>query len=59
MKKDLNIAAKDIVGISVGLSPKPSFENKNNPGAHARADKLTPQQRSDIAKKAAKARWNK
>jgi len=28
-------------------------------GGKARADKLTPGQRSDIAKKAAKARWKK
>jgi len=28
-------------------------------GGRARADKLSPEQRKDIAKKAAKARWNK
>ena len=28
-------------------------------GGKARADKLTPEQRSEIAKKAAKARWGK
>ena len=28
-------------------------------GGKARAEKLTPERRSDIAKKAAKARWNK
>lgn len=28
-------------------------------GGKARASKLTPEQRSEIAKKAAKARWNK
>jgi hypothetical protein len=28
-------------------------------GGHARAGKLTPEQRSDIAKKAAEARWKK
>lgn len=28
-------------------------------GGKARADKLTPEQRSDIAKKAAQARWEK
>ena len=28
-------------------------------GGKARADKLTPEQRSEIAKKAAKARWKK
>jgi hypothetical protein len=28
-------------------------------GGKARADKLTPEQRSEIAKKAAQSRWNK
>jgi len=30
-----------------------------NKGGKARAEKLTPEQRSEIAKKAAKARWSK
>jgi len=50
---------------------KPQDESKKNPaavtlgrlgglkGGKARAAKLTPEQRKDIAKKAAQARWNK
>jgi hypothetical protein len=41
------------------LKPKSGRVRSGHAGAKARAEKLTPKQRSDIAKKAAKARWYK
>jgi hypothetical protein len=60
--KDINVIASEIVGQATQSSDK-------NPaavalgrlgglkGGKARAEKLTPEQRSEIATKAAKARW--
>lgn len=66
--QDPNKLAKSIVDIATGnIAPK----KEKNPaavalgklgglkGGKARAAKLTPKQRSDIAKKAAKIRWKK
>lgn len=62
--KDANKLAKSIVDIATGNTPR-----EKNPaavalgklgglkGGKARAAKLTPEQRSEIAKKAAKIRW--
>jgi hypothetical protein len=69
-KKDTNELAKYIVGIATGEIPAPT-ENTKNPaavalgrlgglkGGKARANSLTPEQRSEIAKKAATERWKK
>lgn len=57
--KDLNELAADIVGKATG-EPQPE-EPEKDPKAvkrgKARADSLTPEERSEIAKKAARARW--
>lgn len=68
--KDLNQRAKNIVDLATGaLESRP--QPIKNPaavalgrlgglvGGKARAKKLTAKERSDIAKKAAAARWNK
>jgi hypothetical protein len=64
MNKDVNVIASNIVG-------QVTSESSKNPnavalgrlgglkGGKARASKLTPEQRKEIAKKAAKARWSK
>lgn len=64
--RDPNQLAKYIVDISIGeVEEKPESEKAKAgraggyKGGYARADKLTPEERSAIAKKAAKARWNK
>ncbi len=70
--RDLNILAKAIVDIATEGEPEtPPAEDTRNPhavalgrlggakGGKARAEKLTPEQRSEISRKAAKARWNK
>ena len=70
---DLNQRAKSIVDIATSDTKDPENEamKLKNPhavalgklgglkGGKARAAKLTSEQRSDIAKKAAKTRWNK
>ena len=69
--RDTNVLASRIVEQATGESlPKPE-DSKKNPaavalgrlgglkGGKARANKLTPEQRKEIAKKAATARWNK
>jgi hypothetical protein len=65
--RDANQLAKLIVDMSTGEAPPP--EPAKNPaavalgrlgglkGGKARAKSLTPKKRSEIAKKAAKARW--
>ena len=70
-KLDLNQLAKRIVDEATGeepITPVPPEKNKaaqelgrlgGLKGGTARANKLTPEQRSDIAKKAAAARWKK
>lgn len=66
--RDPNQLAKMIVDISTGESEDTVSEVKKNPparragglvGGKARAKKLTPEQRTDIARIAASARWKK
>ncbi len=68
--RDPNALAAAIVAEATGETP-PSHQPEKNPaavalgrlggikGGKARAAKLTPEQRSEIAKKAAAARWEK
>lgn len=68
---DLNQLAKSIVDQATGEEPKQPQEPEKNPaavalgrlgglkGGKARARKLTAEERSEIAKKAAAARWKK
>jgi hypothetical protein len=62
--RDQNQLAKRIVDITTGEEsdeeekPTPE-EERASKGGEARAKKLTPEQRSEIARKAAKARWSK
>ena len=68
--RDTNQLAKFIVGLSTGDETEDQPEDSSKDpaavalgrkgglkGGKARAEKLTPEQRSEIAKKAAKARW--
>ena len=69
--KDPNQLAKLIGGIATGQATEATQDSLKNPnavalgklgglkGGKARAAKLTPKRRKEIAKKAAKARWNK
>lgn len=69
--RDPNQLAKLIVDMATGEIPPESREDGKNPhavalgrtgglkGGKARAAKLTPEQRSEIARKAAQRRWNK
>ena len=69
--RDINQLAKMIVDISTGNAPEPELERVKNPaavalgklgaskGGQARAAKLSPTKRKQIARKAAQARWNK
>lgn len=67
--KDTNVLATHIVEQATGESrPKDSTKNPaavalghlgGLKGGKARANKLTPEQRKEIAQKAAKARWSK
>lgn len=68
---DLNRLAADIVGEATGEEQPVADLPEKNPaavelgrlgglrGGRARAEKLTPEQRSEIARKAAIARWHK
>jgi hypothetical protein len=70
---DINLLAAQIVEAATGQAEEPADNNqpKKNPaavalgrlgglkGGKARAEKLSPKKRSQIAKKAAKARWGK
>jgi len=60
--RDVSQLAKRIVDISTGQvadeSPAPVSEKAAKRGA-ARAAKLTPEKRREIARKAARARWKK
>ena len=70
-KLDANQLAKSIVDMATGetpIAPPPKEKNQaavelgklgGKKGGQARADKLTPEQRSEIAKIAAEARWKK
>jgi len=70
--RDMNQLAKRIVDLSVGEETEEQpIEREKNPhavalgrlggqrGGKARAERLTPAKRSDIARAAAKSRWNK
>lgn len=65
---DLNRLAASIVADATDEKPADPYEGKNPAavelgrqgglkGGRARAEKLTPEQRSEIARKAARARW--
>lgn len=68
-RKDINVLASEIVGEAT--KELGNQLNRKNPaavalgrlgglkGGKARASKLTPEQRKEIARKAAKARWSK
>lgn len=69
-KPDANVLAFDIVQQATGQVEKPEEKEKNPAavslgrlgglkGGKARADKLTPEKRKEIAKKAAEKRWAK
>lgn len=60
--RDANQLAKFIVDVATGeereYEPDTSGQRKGGlKGGKARADKLSPEKRTEIAKKAAKARW--
>lgn len=67
--RDKNLLAKLIIDIATGkIKEKKSKKNPANvamgrlgglKGGKARAKKLSPKERSDIARKAANKRWNK
>lgn len=69
--RDLNALAARIVADSTDDEPTPDPDDGKNPaavalgrlgglkGGKARAEKLTPEQRSEIARKAATARWDR
>jgi len=70
--RDLNVLASEIVRAATEGEPEtPAKEDRRNPhavelgklggkkGGKARADKLTPEQRQEIARIAARARWKK
>lgn len=68
--RDLNLLSKKIVEIATEGEPAAEPTDKNphavalgrlggQKGGKARAAKLTPEERSEISRKAAKARWGK
>lgn len=62
--RDVSQLAKRIVELSTGEAsdetPEPTMEEERaSKGGQARADNLTPEERSAIAKRAAQARWSK
>lgn len=71
MPRDIAQISKKILDITTGEDTSPSADEGKNPhavalgrlgglkGGKARANKLTKEQRSEIAKKAARARWEK
>jgi len=69
-KQDVNVLAKSIVDEATGQEPEKDYGDKNPAavelgrlgglkGGKARAAKLTPEQRREIARKAAQKRWAK
>jgi hypothetical protein len=68
--RDLNQLAAAVVAEATGEKPKVDPDEGKDPaavslgrrgglkGGKARAEKLTPEQRSEIAKRAAQARWH-
>lgn len=68
--RDLNVLASEIVRAATEGEPETPPNDKNphavalgrlggKKGGKAHAEKLTPEQRSEISRKAAKARWEK
>lgn len=64
--RDVNSLAKMIVDLSTGDETEPELNVKQKAGqlgglkgGKARSESLTPERRSEIAKKAAEKRWNK
>ena len=69
--RDVNLLASSIIEQVTGEKPLKSGNSTKNPaavalgrlgglkGGKARAKKLTPEQRKEIARKAAKTRWSK
>ena len=68
--RDLNQLAKAIVDQATGNAPEPEPDTRNpaavalgakgaSKGGQARAKNMTAEERSDIAKRAAAARWKK
>ncbi len=69
--RDANQLAKSIVDIATGVRPDEGDLDRRNAnavelgrlgglkGGKARAEKLSPEKRKEIAEKAAKKRWNK
>ena len=57
--KDVNELGKLIVDIAVGDVEDRGSRSKKGKGGEARATILTPERRTEIAKKAAAARWKK
>jgi len=67
--KDMNVLAWETIQMATGQMPKPEPPLAKNPaavtlgrlgglkGGRSRADRLTPEERKAIAKKAATARW--
>ena len=66
-RKDFSQIAFNVAQIATGEAPKPQpltgkkadSRKGGLAGGKARADKLTPEERSEIAKKSAKIRWSK
>jgi hypothetical protein len=73
LRRDLNETAFDIVQAATRQGEKPKQAGQGEPnataadrgrlggkkGGRARADKLSPERRAEIAKKAAAKRWNR
>ena len=66
MRRDFTQVAFAIVQEATGEAPSTKLTGKKSDsrkgglaGGKARAEKLTPKERSEIAKKAAESRWNK
>jgi hypothetical protein len=68
MKKDLNQLAKSVVDLATGQDEDKGSKNPaavalgrlgGLKGGKARAEKLSPERRKEIAKKAAESRWRK
>jgi hypothetical protein len=64
--RDPNQLAKSIIDIATGQQPSPVPDNRDpaavalgKKGGKARAENLTAEQRSEIAKKGATSRWKK
>lgn len=65
-KKDFTQIAFDVARIATGEAEKPMLTDRQEQGRAgglkggvARADKLSPERRAEIARRAAEARWKK